>query len=55
MKITRYVNGKKTTEPFDSSTVIEKDEISSAISRVNRRLSGLQTERNLNISGAENE
>jgi len=55
MKITRYVNGKRTTKPFDDSTVIEKAEISSVISRVNHRLSGLQTETNSNISGAEDE
>lgn len=52
MKITRYVNGQKRIKPFDTSTVIENEEISSVISRVNHRVSGLKAETN---NGAENE
>lgn len=52
MKITRYVNGQKRTKPFDEETVIENEEISSVISRVNRRISRLQAELK---NGAENE
>lgn len=52
MKITRYVNGQKRTKPFDEEMVIENEEISSVISRVNRRVSGLKAEIN---NGAENE
>ena len=52
MKITRYVNGQKRTKPFDANTIIENEEISNVISRVNRRISGLKAEIN---NGAENE
>ena len=52
MKITRYVNGQKRTKPFDGETVIENEDISSIITRVNRRISGLKVEIN---NGAENE
>ncbi len=52
MKITRYVNGQKRTKPFNTDIVIENEEISSVISRVNRRISGLKAEVD---NGAENE
>lgn len=38
MKVTRFVNGKKITEPFDEKTVIKHDVISDTIERVNHRL-----------------
>ena len=52
MKITRYVNGQKRTKPFDTNMIIENEEISSVISRVNRRISNYEAEIN---NGAENE
>ncbi len=51
MKITRYVNGQKRTKPFDVDMIIENEEISNVISRVNHRL-GVKSEIN---NGAENE
>ena len=55
MRITRYVNGKRVTKPFNSDTVIENSEISQAINRVNRRLLGTDEINRLNSHGAENE
>ncbi len=52
MEIIRYVNGQKRTKPFDTNTIIENEEISRVISRVNLRISGLNE--NIN-NGAENE
>ena len=38
MRITRFINGKKLTNSYESKPLIESDIVASTIERVNRRL-----------------
>lgn len=38
MRITRYINGKKLTNPYESKYTIENEMVTSTIEKVNRRL-----------------
>ena len=41
MRITRYINGKKLTKPYESRLLIENDIVASTIEKVNRRLNNI--------------
>ncbi len=55
MRITRYINGKRVSKPFDSSIVIDKNEILQAINSANRRLRSIDNRNIYADFGAENE
>ena len=38
MRITRYINGKKIANPYESRHLIENDIVAETIEKVNRRL-----------------